>query len=108
MKSITMASENRIMDMVRKGIPAANELLYMLDELKKRETCTGVTIKDMKRWGVTLDNANQIEVFVSNTMRGMGVNFEGLLTVTGCLDLHHVTIHDFNKLVIAVQEKYAE
>ena len=108
MKNITMATEIRINNMVKQNIEQAKALLYILNQLKSRSGWLGATIAEMKKYGYTIENDNQVKVYVSDIMRGMAVNFEELFNAVDCCDLHYVTLRDFNKLTLAIQSKYAE
>lgn len=99
MKYITITTEKLVNEMVKNNQKYGKELQYLLDAMKGRVGYYGGTIKEMKKHNETLDNTTQINVIVSNVLRGMGKQFEKYIYVVDCADLHYVSIYDFNKLV---------
>ncbi len=102
MKYITQTTENRIMEMVKADHKYGVALLELLNEMKGREGCYGASVKQMKDWGIRLDNATQISIpvfYLSNLYRGIGIVYSNLFHATYCADLHHADIYDFNELV---------
>ena len=106
MKYITMATEIRIRKMVKQHMEYANELQYILDELKCREHCMGATVTEMRNWDIRIDNANEVALLISAELRGLGANFENQISVVDCCNIHCVSFSDFNKLVRNVQAAY--
>lgn len=99
MTVITSATEKRIQTT---DCRYSDLLEYLLREMKGRKGWDGATIKEMKKYGVTLDNATQIRVIGCNEMRGLCYLYNDYIRYTGTNDLSHVDIDDFNGLVKAV------
>jgi len=100
-KLITQVTVTKINEMVEKDMVYGNELKYFLNEMLSRKGCLGATLKEMKKWNISLENQDQFNVYEANIFRGMGVTFKKYMSATFCLDLHYVTIEDFNGLVNA-------
>lgn len=98
MKTITTATEKRVKELAKTS-ELGEELAYLLKSLKVRIGCDGSTIKQMKEWGEEIANETQIDIVISNQLRGMAVNYPQYLNVVGTHDLSYVTIRDFNGLV---------
>lgn len=62
MKAITQAIEKRINDMIKRDHKFGETLKSALDEMKSSIGRYGASIKEMKQYGVTLDNDTQIKV----------------------------------------------
>ena len=101
MRTITTATEKRVNEL-KKTSEAGQELAYILKNLKARIGCYGSTIKQMKEWGEELANETQIDIVISNQLRGLAVNYPKYLNVVETHDLSYVTIRDFNGLVKAI------
>ena len=99
MKNITTVTEKTIENMVKNNMRYANELAYILQEMKCRHSCLGATVHEMKKWNIELENRTQINLYISNELRGMSITFEKYITVVDLYDLHHANIKDFNGLV---------
>jgi hypothetical protein len=100
-KLITQVTVNKINKMVEKNMKYSKELKYFLNEMLSRKGCFGTTLKEMRKWNIPMENQSQFNVYDSNVFRGMGITFEKYMSATFCLDLHHVSIKDFNGLVEA-------
>lgn len=104
MKAITQATEKRINDMVKRGHKFGAALKSALDEMKSSIGWYGASVKEMKQYGVTLDNETQINLYRSDAplWNGLTVLFPGYINASFCLDLHYGSFYDFNALVRAV------
>jgi hypothetical protein len=100
-KLITQVTVNKINEMIVKDMKYSKELKYFLNEMLSRKGCFGASLKEMKKWDMAMENHAQFDVYDSNIFRGMGITFQEYISPTFCLDLHYVTIKDFNGLVNA-------
>lgn len=101
MKNITQATEKRIKKMVERGHKFGEALQSLLDDMKSRMGWYGASIKEMKKYGYELENETQVNVsrYYQPLYNGLGCIFSDIFTATFCLDLHYVSIKDFNELV---------
>ena len=99
MKYVTTATEKRVKNADCKY---ADILIYLLDEMKCRYACLGASIKEMKGYGINIDNATQMNVNETNDMRGLCYIYNDYIRYVGTNDLSYVNIDDFNGLVKAV------
>lgn len=99
MKNVTIITETRINKMVKDNIDHSDDLLYLLNCLKSNEGLSDVAVKEIKKNGYELENFTQFTLYISNSLRGLGIKFEKYLTIVDQYDLHYVTIRDFNALV---------
>lgn len=106
MTYITQITEKRIREMVKKGHKFGEALQQILDDMKAREGWLGASIKEMKSYGVELENETQISVstYYQYLYNGLTYLFYDLFYATFTLGLHSATITDFNKFVKVVSE----
>lgn len=108
MKFITTTTETMIKKMVASESRFHRELNDLLDAMKSRIGCYGATIKEMKKWGIRIDNRNQFKPYITNGIRGLGAVYQDLVIVAETHDLEHVTVRDFNKLVKLIYNQSKE
>ncbi|HZK71094.1 MAG TPA: hypothetical protein VFD03_06190 [Clostridia bacterium] len=101
MNTITKATLKTIAKMEKADMKYSWELRYLFNTMQGNMSWLGASIKEMKNAGITMDNSEQIEIYVSDIIRGMGIKFESYITVVSCYDLQYATIKDFNGLVKA-------
>jgi len=104
MKNVTMTTEKLINEMIKNEAKYGNELQYLLNSMKSRLGYEGATIAEMKKYNEYVSNESQIDIVVTNVLRGINVNFNEYINVVDCLNLQYATIRDFNKLVKACYE----
>lgn len=107
MKNITAITEKRIQQMKKDNNKFADCLAYILKEIKGANSCDGATVAQLKKLGLELPNETQINVYEMPEMpemNGLSILYSEYINATFCLDLHYLTIHDFNRLVKIVSE----
>lgn len=82
----------------------ADCLSYILREIKGANGCDGATIAQLKKIGIKLPNATQINVYEMPEMNGLSIAYPEYLNAVFCADLHYLNIYDFNRLVKVVSE----
>ena len=104
MKNITSITEKRIQQMKKDNHKFAGCLVYILREIKCVNGCDGATVTQLKRLDLELPNSTQINVYEMPEMNGLSILYPEYINAVFCLDLHYLTIHDFNNLVKVLSE----
>ena len=104
MKNITAITEKRIQQMKKDNHKFAECLAYILREIKCSCGCDGCTVTQLKKLELELPNATQINVYEMPEMNGLSIRYPEYINAVFCLDLHYLTIRDFNRLVKTLSE----
>lgn len=104
MTTITATTEKRIQKMQKDNHKYAKCLAYILREIKCSNGCDGATIAQLKKLGLELPNATQVNVYEMPEMNGLSIVYPEYINAVFCADLHYLNIYDFNKLVKVVSE----
>lgn len=101
MKNITKATVKRINKMYE-----SEDLDIHFIGKDLRDILIAMMTKNLESWDTVtnIPNTDQLSLYITPTMRGLGINYFGLFTTTECLDLSYITIKDFNGLVKTVYE----
>lgn len=106
MTTITAITEKRIQKMQNNNNKFAECLSYILREIKCSCGCDGATVAQLKKLGLELPNATQINVIpiLMPEMNGLSILYPEYINAVFCADLHYLNIYDFNRLVKILSE----
>lgn len=99
MKNITSVSEKRIKEMIKQKYKYAEVARYILDAVKCSAGCYGLTIAELKKLDLHINNEFQFYINYMPELVGLSILFPSLINVTLCGDLHYIKVFDFNKLI---------
>jgi len=96
---VSKATEKKINEMVKNEGYYSNTLLYLLGEMKSQIGWNGGTIAQIEKTGEHIENSNQFDVRLTPKLHGISIDYNKYINTVGTLNLHYVTIRDFNGLV---------